>query len=180
MAGFGPGRHIVEVAAHQLGESGTGTAHIAVLFESPEGARITWYGYLSDAALERTIASLRILGFDPAEHNGMLDALHGTKLLVSRKAEIVVELETYNGETRPKVKWVNDVGGGMGKGMEADKAKSFAASLRQKILSAQPPKPSAKPGPARAPAAVPAGAIDPDDDLPFAPPRLLTPLIWGW
>jgi hypothetical protein len=180
---FGTGRRLAKVVAHQLGESSTGTPHVAVLFENAEGARITWYGYLSDAALERTLSSLRILGFDPSQHNGMLDVLHGTQLLVSREAELVVETEVYNGEPREKVKWVNEVGGGMGKGMEADKAKGFAASLRQKILSAQPPKPNAKPGPARQPAAaaVPAGAIDPDDDLPFAPLRLTAPLApFGW
>jgi hypothetical protein len=167
MPAIGAGRHAVKVVNHQLGKSSTGTAHVAVLFEDPEGGRITWYGYLTDAALERTIASLRILGWDPTKHDGRIDSLHNSGLLVDAEAEVVVEMETYNGETRPKVKWVNEVGGGMGEGMPAEEALSFASSLRQKILSAQPPKPNSRPGPARQPAGVGADTDGVDDDLPF-------------
>jgi hypothetical protein len=167
---IGIGRHLVKVIGHVLGRSSTGTPHIAVLFENvSSGDRITWYGYLSDKALERTITSLEVLGWDAAAHGGQIDRLHGTDVLVGHEAEIVVEMEVYEGKANPKVKWVNAVGGGLGDGMPADEAVTFGASMRQKILSAAASKPKAnpKPGPARAPAAVAAGTVDQDDDLPF-------------
>jgi hypothetical protein len=163
-----PGRHSVKVAAHMLGRSGTGTHHVAVLFEDEAGDRITWYGYLSDKAIERTVASLQVLGWDPAEHGGRIDSLNGTDLLVDADAEIVVENEEYEGKVRPKVKWVNAPGGGMGEAMDAVDADVFAASLRAKVLSAAKPTPNGAPGPAKRPEpAAAGGAID--DDLPFAP-----------
>jgi hypothetical protein len=170
---LGAGRHRVQVVSHILRKSSGGTPSVAVLFESQEtiGDRITWDGYLTDAALERTLASLKILGWDPAEHDGKIETLHGTDVLKGAEAEIVVELEEYNGQARPKVKWVNAVGGGgLGEGMDAEDVIAFSASLRQKVLSARAPTPNAKPGPARQPAAVSANSkplSDPDDDLPF-------------
>lgn len=168
MGVIGAGRHGVKVVNHVLGRSGTGTPHVAVLFEDGAGDRITWYGYLSDAALERTVASLQILGWDPKEHGGDVKALNGTGILAEAEADIVVEMETYEGETRPKVKWVNEPGGGLGAGMDAVEADAFSASLRQKVLSAAKPKPNGQRGPARASAPA-ASASGPglDDDLPW-------------
>lgn len=171
MAVIGIGRHLVQVASHVLGRSGTkGTPHVAVLFEDANGDRITWYGYLTDAALEGTMKALGVLGWDPMKFDGRVDSLNGTDLLRGQEAEIVVEMEEWNGEPRPKVKWVNEPGGGgLGDGMSQDEASSFAADLRQRILSAPKPKVSAAPGHARPrpSAAVPAGVDDDLDDLPF-------------
>lgn len=166
MAIIGIGRHAVRVVSHILGRSSTGTPHIAVLFEDAAGDRITWYGYLSDAAMERTLHSLQVLGWNPLQDDGRIDRLNGTEALVGAEAEIVVESEVYNGEARMKVKWVNEVGGGgLGEGMAPDDANAFAASIRAKILSAPKPKPNGQPGPAKtAPASAASG---PDDDLPF-------------
>ena len=164
-----PGVHKVRVVQHQLGKSGTGTPHIAVLFEDTVGDRITWYGYLSDKALDRTIASLEVLGCGPAEYDGRIESLNGTGILADREAEIVVEVEKYNSKPSPKVKWVNRPGGGMGEAMAPEEAAAFSATLRQRILSAKGPKVNAKPGPARQPAGAGAGKplSEPDDGLPF-------------
>lgn len=178
MSLMGVGVHSSHVVSHQLGRSSKGTPHVAVLFENEEGEHITWYGYLSDAALEYTLATLAVLGWDPIENDARVDTLNGTELLVGAQADLVIETEEYNGEHRPKVKWVNRPGGGLGEGMAAEDANAFAVSLRQKILSAQRPKPNAAPGAAK-PAAKPAARTparagagsrplsQPDDDLPF-------------
>lgn len=164
MAVIGIGRHAVKVVSHQIGKSGTGTPHVAVLFEDAGGDRITWYGYLTDKALESTLKALGNLGWDAGAHDGRIDSLHGTELLVGADAEVVVEAEEYQGNVQYKVRWVNEPGGGLGERMPADEALGLAAELRQKILSAKGPTPSAKPAPSRQP--VPALA-DPDDSLPF-------------
>ena len=174
MSVIGAGRHRVQVASHQLGKSSTGTPHIAVLFEDINGDRITYYGYLTDAALEHTLKALGALGWDPMQHDGRIDSLNGTDLLVGREADIVVEVEIYNNEPRPKVKWVNEPGGGgLGEAMAQDDANAFAADLRKKILSAPRPKVNTQPGPAKpaapAKAPAPAGGLPDEfeDDLPF-------------
>lgn len=164
---FEPGRHLVQVVSHVLGKSSTGTPHIAVVFEDINNDRITWYGYLTDAALARTIESLGILGWDPHAHDGKIDSLNGTGLLVGAEAEIVVEMETYEGKTNPKVKWVNEIGGRLNS-MDDHEATAFAADLRRKILSAPKPKVVSQPGKADAVPATAGGAdVDPADDLPF-------------
>lgn len=172
MGVIGAGRHRVNVTQHQLGKSGEKkTPYVAVQFESQEtiGDYITWYGYITDAALERTLASLAILGWNSAEQDGRIESLHNTDLLQGNEAEIVVEMETFEGKERAKVKWVNAVGGGMGEGLSTEEALTMGSVLRQKILSAQKPQPSARPGPARKAAGVGNGKplSQPDDDLPF-------------
>lgn len=175
MSVMGVGVHPAKVVQHQLGKSGTGTPHVAVLLENAAGDRITWYGYLTDAALEYTLKTLGVMGWDPVAHDGQISSLNETDLLVGAEVEVVVETEEWNGEHRAKVKWINQPGGGLGLGMEADDAKSLAAKLRKKILAAPRPKVNAQAGPSRpaARAAAPAGAAagkplsDPDDDLPF-------------
>lgn len=174
MGVIGAGRHQVTVVDHALGKSGTGTPHVSVLFEDINGDRITWYGYLSDRAIEFTLKALGVLGWDPQEHNGNLATLNSTNVLCGAGAEIVVEEETFEGKTRPKVQWVNELGGGSLEAMAETEAETFAASLRKKILSAPKPKVVSHPGPAKAaePAAQPAAAggapaDDFDDDLPF-------------
>lgn len=169
---LGAGRHRVQVVSHVLRRSSGGTPSVAVLFESTQevGMRITWDGYLTDAALERTLASLRILGWDSDAHDGRIETLHGTDLLKGNEAEIVVELEDYQGQSRPKVKWVNEVGGGgLGDGMATDDVMEFSASLRQRVLSASKPTPNTKPGPAKQPVGANARKplSQPDDELPF-------------
>lgn len=171
MPALGAGVHRVRVASHVLGKSGTGTPHVAVMFEDEHGDSLTWYGYLTDKALERTIASLEILGWDPVAHDGRIDSLNGTGILEGNPADIVVEMESYQNELRPKVKWVNRPGGSLGDGMAVEDANAFAAQLRAKILSAPRPKATTTPGAARPAAAAGAGArkplSQPDDDLPF-------------
>ena len=164
MPAIGIGRHEVQVVGHVLGRSGTGTPHVAVLFEDINGDRITWYGYLTDKALERTVASLQILGWNPAEHGGDIASLNGTGILAGAEAEVVVEAEEYNGDIQMKVKWVNERGGGLGSGMGADEAATFASDLRAKIMGAAKPQPAKSPGPARQSTGV-GGNVD--DDLPF-------------
>lgn len=160
------GRHSVVVTQHQLGKSSTGTPHIAVEFEGIVGEYLTWYGYLTDAAIEQTLRSLTRLGWDAEKHDGRLESLHRTDLLVGEDAEIVVEFENYNGQSRPKVRWINEVGGGMGEGLGSDAVAELSESLRAKVLSL--PRPQANPRPAGAPAKKAAPTLaDPDDDLPF-------------
>ena len=143
---IGKGKHEVGIRSTCLTKSGkNGTPCVAVVFEDDVGETVTYWGYLTDAALQYTLKSLAAMGWDSAEHDGRIDTLDGTDLLVGRKVEIVVDEEEFEGKVRSKVKFVNEIGGGLGERMAPEESKSFAAQLRAKILAAKGPKPSTAP-----------------------------------
>lgn len=113
-----------------LGYASTGTPQVAVYFEFLDegvGGGITWFGFLSEKALESTVRGLRNCGWEGDE----LADLTG---LDKNEVELVVEMEEYNGQTRPKVRWVNRAGGAAVKNaMGEDEAKAFSANLRARI-----------------------------------------------
>ena len=113
--------------------------------------------WLTEKCWERSMDNLSILGWNGTD----LNDLNGTDLLVGQKAWLVLDEEEYNGETRTKVKFINAIGGGGIKAMEADEAKALAASLKGKMLKYRQNKPAPK---AEGPA--PAQSND-DDGLPF-------------
>lgn len=153
MAVIGAGTWEVAVEQHYLAKSSKGTPCVEVVLQDIESlARITYFGYLSDAALEYTLKSLETMGWNPHEHDGRITSLNGTELLVGNVVQIVVEEEEFEGKLRPKVKWINPSGGGIvGDPMEEKEAEAFSVDLRKKIFSHAGPKPSTRPGPARPP-----------------------------
>jgi hypothetical protein len=144
-----------------IGEAKTGTFQVGVVFElldQEPGTTITWYGALTDAALEWTMKALRNMGWqgdDVTEldgNGGHLDA---------NEVQLVVDEEEWEGKTRTKVKFVNSMGGlAMSSRVTGDKLKGFAAGLRGKILGLEPGR---KPAPAAQPPRQPVR----NDDIPF-------------
>lgn len=142
-----------------LAETSKGSEQIAVRFEitTPESEfnHITWYGYFTDKTFERTIESLRFCGwvdYDVSDIKG----------LDKNEVDLVIEdEENEQGAIHPKVRWVNRAGGLAIKApLSGEKAKSFAASMRDKIkamdaaagtkprpLAGQPPNIGAQDGP---------------------------------
>ena len=168
MSGIGKGKHTVGILSTCLTKSGQKqTPCVAVVFEDEVGDTITYWGYLTDAALEYTMKSLAAMGWDSAKHDGRIDTLDGTDLLVGHKVEIVVDEEEYDGKVRAKVKFVNEIGGGLGERMDPAEASSFAAELRKKILAMGGPKPSTRPAPARKPEPAMAESVIDLDNPPF-------------
>lgn len=133
-----------------LVEASTGTPGVAIEFAmtDPElaGQTMDWTGWLSDAAYARTVESLRYCGW----RGDNLEELTG---LDANEVELVVGDEEYEGKKYKRVKFVNRIGGlALKTPLAGDKAKSFAASMRDKIRAldaakgqkAQPaPKPAA-------------------------------------
>lgn len=166
---IGKGKHEVGIRSTCLTKSGQkGTPCVAVVFEDDIGETITYWGYLTDAALEYTMKSLAAMGWKAEDHDGRIDSLDGTDLLVGKKVEIVVDEEEYEGKVRSKVKFINEIGGGVGERMAPAEASAFAAELRKKLLSMKGPKPSTRPAPARKaePVAADQGGVN-LDDCPF-------------
>lgn len=141
------------------------------LLEGPDiGAHITWYGYFTDDTFERTIESLRLMGWGGTD----LSDLEG---IDSNEVRLVIAHEPdLQGELRARVKWVNGLGGIAVKSrMDAGASAAFAQRMKGRILAlgANQGQRVARPQPsAPRPAAPSAGAshVVPDqstDDIPF-------------
>jgi hypothetical protein len=128
----GQRRYAARAKTWGLGETSKGTEQIAVEFEilteEAEFNHITWFGYFSDKTFERTIESLRHCGWTGHD----LTDLTG---LDANEVELVIEDEDdEDGNPRARVRWVNRKGGlALKAPLTGDKAKTFAASMRDKI-----------------------------------------------
>lgn len=132
------GKYRAKARTWGLGESSKGTPEVAVEFvlsdPAMEGASITWHGYLTDAAFDRTVESLRHCGWTG-------DDLSDLAGLDAHEVDLVVVNEEYEGKVHPKVKWVNKAGGlALKTPMTPEKAKAFAASMRDRIRAADAAK----------------------------------------
>ena len=131
--------------------------------------------WLSDKAVERTIKTLRDLGF---QGSSMAD-LNFPEAMQGLLCEISTEMVEYNGETSEKVKFINKPGSFANRGLKAasdDVAKSIAQRYDAALRTGKYHKPATqqaaygraqigKPNP-YAPKAQPA-VQESDDDLPF-------------
>lgn len=145
MSTLGPGTYKAQAIDCALATAGNGTEQIAVLFdridenEERTGETITWYGYFTDGAIERTVESLRYMGWTGAD---LMDFANGLPPTCENFVEIVVEDEKDDrtGKVRAKVKWVNQRGRGaiaVRSRMDETAAKTFSASLKKRIAGLQ-------------------------------------------
>ena len=175
------GKYIGTPVSAALGLTSTGKEQIAIQFEllDPVGERLTWYGFFTDAAFERTIESLRACGWT----GSALDEFAGEKLPagVDHQVELVVQHEEYQGKTQVRIAFVNSIGAGLAlkSAMDATQARAFAAKMKGRIAAlsggvppAARPRAVPKPRPAPVAEAVPQDVLDAQendhaDALPF-------------
>lgn len=146
------GRIRAKATGGELGYANTGTEQVQVQFkilEGPdEGRDITWWGYFTDKAADRTLKALALAGWD-GEDLSVLNGLGNNEVL------LVIADDTYNGETRQRVQWINPLQGPISKNKmsTADKA-AFAAKMKGRTIKIQQET---------------ASQDDPDeqDDIPF-------------
>lgn len=127
------GEYLARGRSAQLGKAGTGTVQVAVELEVIEGnyagQHATWFGFFTEKTQERTLESLRLLGWQG-------DDLSDLKGIDRNDVKIVVEEETYNGKTTAKVQWINAPGGmALKDPMSADQAKAFAAKMKATVIA---------------------------------------------
>jgi hypothetical protein len=141
----------------------TGNEEIRTLFQITEegpdsGSNITWRGYFTEGTAERTIESLRYMGWTG---NDITD-IQG---LDANEVQLVIKHEEYEGKPQAKVAWVNRLAQVyMGQPMSADKKKAFAARMKGLVVaSAQGTRSSPNP---TAPATGQSDAM-PGADFPF-------------
>lgn len=179
------GKYIARAKAWGFGVAGTGTEQIGVSFEITEGdyagKRVGWYGFFnSEENAKRAMRSMRTCGWDG---QGPVTEADG---LDTNDVEIVVEEDSYQGETKSKVAWVNAIGVAL-KPMSEEQQQALnarlsrwqkpstgararsATSTRSAPMAASAARTTKRegaydPGP---PDASVANAIDPADDIPF-------------
>jgi len=97
------GKHHATVTAAALSESSKGTPCVQIEFDSAGETATAWL-YLSDAAFERAVKTLRdAFGFDD-DFETLADQL------VGKECQIVVEEEADDkGNLRPRIKWINSL-----------------------------------------------------------------------
>lgn len=148
MSDLKDGRYRARAIDGNFGRSSKGTDQVVILFELESGHRRTWYGYLSDAAVDRTLEALRACGVTE------LESLAG---LGSCEVEIVLATELFEGKQNQRIAFVNALGSGSVKlkaPMSDGDRKAMAARLKGKWLAGQP----------LPPVETPTGT---DDDIPF-------------
>lgn len=169
-----------------LGYASTETEQIAVdlvfLEGGPEveGQHLTWYGFFTEKTTERTLESLRLLGW-VGDDLSDLTGIDQNEVYVK-----VTHEEDQNGNLRARAAWINASGGlAMKERMDEGAAKAFAQRMRGHVLAqkqrtkgvpetkpaansgvGQGKRPAAAPPPKRQQRAAPAEEVN-DDDIPF-------------
>ena len=138
-------KYLARAVACAFGISSNGNYQIAISGEVTEGdhagEQITWIGHFTEKTQERTIESLQHFGWkgDDLSELADLDA-EGCQRLLPEIVEFACDVESYEGETQLKVKWVNKPGAGrfaFKTPLEGKHLKDFAAQMRGTIRSAQ-------------------------------------------
>lgn len=146
------------VLDYKVVTSKQGDPMIALRFICADGKSRDWFGSMhTEGSQAITFKSLIVLGFTGADPLELAAGVESGLLDVTKTVSLVVEDETYNGKTREKVRWINEVGGGGFKNViEKDQVKQFAGMNLKAAFAAQKailPKPAPK-------------AQD-DEDVPF-------------
>lgn len=115
------GKEQVAVEFQLLGERGD---------EHYVGQSITWFGFFTDNTLEHTIKGLRACGWQGDDVSDLVG-------INTNEVSLVIENEEYEGQWRPRVRWVNAPGGGLAlkQQMDVGQAKNFAQQMRGRILA---------------------------------------------
>ena len=127
------GTHKARAKEWGFGVASSGNEQVAVMFEITggefAGRTITWFGSFSDAAIDRTLDSLRHCGWDG-------DSLETIDDLGRTEVDIVVVEEEYQGQMNTKVRWVNRPARiALKHQLEGAALKAFASRLRGKAIA---------------------------------------------
>jgi hypothetical protein len=120
----------------QFGVSSNGNEQVAVLFEITEGEHtgksLTWFGSFTEAAIDRTMESLRHCGWTS---DNITDAC---VQIGDNDVEIDVREEEYQGKLQTKVAFVNrPFRLAMKAPMNANEIASFAARMKGKAVASK-------------------------------------------
>jgi hypothetical protein len=113
----------------------TGNEEIRALFEIADGElkgqTITWRGYFTEGTAERTVESLRYMGWAG-------DDITDIQGLSANEVQIVIKHEEWEGKMQAKVAWVNRANNVyMGTPMDAARKTAFANRMKGLVVSSK-------------------------------------------
>lgn len=157
---FPTGTVNAELVEYDLGTADSGTDQIAVLFRLTEepwvGREFTYYGPFTKASFPFTCEALKAMGWRGEDFMSLRDDLKR-----GNKVRLVLEVETWEGVERPRIKFVNAAGLRIKNPMTASRRKALGSTL-QEWLNAGLGERNVD---GSAPGA--AGGGKDDDDIPF-------------
>lgn len=131
MKNITPGTKIARPYAGRFIKSEKGTLGLEVAFKFKEGdldETLTWVGWLSEKAMERTMKTLvEVLGFNGDDSVDANSVLTNPKALnYAQDVSLVIEMEINPNDQKqyPRIKWVNQLGGSGFKGLAPESIKS--------------------------------------------------------
>jgi len=103
-----------KVVDYGLKETKSGTQQVVVRFRWNDEFEYNWYGSFNEGkAREITMKSLQVLGLSSNEIWNLADGPESGMLDTDKLVSIKVEHEQgMDGKLYPKIKWVNELGGG--------------------------------------------------------------------
>lgn len=159
------GTHKARAVDAALGMTQTGKEQVAVLFELTDGSceRITWYGYFTDATFERTVESLRYLGWTGTD---LTDFIMLPSECVNEVEIVVDDEDDQRGNPVRKVRWVNSGRGVAVRDVLDDaQARAFGARMKARVAALQAKAGAPRPAPKPQPQPVASGPAF--DDIPL-------------
>jgi hypothetical protein len=155
------GRHPAKLITYDIGMASTGREQIGVLFEFTDGPgrgeQITWYGHFTPDAFPITVRALKELGWSGER----IDTLRA-ELKPGTVVQLVLEVETYQGKKRSRVKFINRRGlVRMDQTMTREQRQAFGVEVQQMLDQ----KIHERKAPGRGDDA--ASSAPEDDDIPF-------------
>lgn len=130
--------------------------------EKVQSTHLYFDGYLTENAIDNTMKTLtEALGWNGVD----LNDLNGTGKFCGVEVAAVVDEESYQGQLRSKVKFVNNLERATAKidPMESGIARGLAESLKGRIMKYR----QDNKGETRPPVSTPPSSQPPDKDLPF-------------
>lgn len=124
---------IGKVVSTTLGRTGTGKDQLCIVFDVGDETVPYYQLFESDDNLDFAARALSALGWDPDANLWDMKQLHNTELLIGREARVVIEDHEWNGETKRRVKYVNDMmkgGSGVREQLSDADTITLAAKLR--------------------------------------------------
>jgi hypothetical protein len=108
-----PGEYTGKVTDYGISETKAGMPQVFIKFTFNEnGKSLTWFGGLSsDKALDFSGKNLIRCGFRGTDLTVLANGVAANALNTNKDLQLVVENETYEGKTRTKIKFINEIGG---------------------------------------------------------------------
>ena len=160
---LGEGKYEVEITDAYMTESKNGTPGLVFRFENLQGHQEV-IRYVTPATTDYVIKDLETMGFPRAKLSDMANLEKLKEFVKGNSVRIVVEDEEYEGNVRPKVRWINPPGA-MKKETPQLKQNIFALlNGKAPALMSAPPSRAAAPAPA---SDIPPNTPFDDSETPF-------------